>query len=79
MDSIADLIKARQPNEPPQIQAISNYVKENHNADVKVSSSQSAYTVVVPNAPLATILRMEMPQINIACNLDKKLFIRISG
>lgn len=79
MDSIADLVKDRQPHEPPQMQALRQYVKDNHDTDVVVTVSQMGYTVVVPNAPLATVLRMELPQIQIACNLDKKLFIRISG
>lgn len=79
MDSVADLLQGKQPNEPPQLKALRAYVKENHGVDVVASVSSTGYTIAVPNAPLASILRMEMPQINVACNLDKKLFIRISG
>lgn len=79
MDSMSDLLGNRQPHEPPQMQALRQYVKENHNTDVNVTVSTMGYTVIVPNAPLASILQMEQPQIQAACNLDKKLFIRISG
>ena len=79
MDSIADIVKDRQPHEPPQLQALREYVKSNHNEEIQASVSQFGYTIVVPNAPLASVLRMETPKIKIACGLDKKLFIRISG
>jgi len=77
MDSIADLMKAKKPNEPPQLQAMKDYVNSKHNEVVKCSVSQFGYTLIVPNASLATTLHMETPKIIQECNLDKKLFIRI--
>lgn len=77
MDSLSDLLHAKRPKEPPQLQALRDYVKSTHNVDVYVGTSQFGYTLMVPNAPLASTLRMEIPQIKVACNLDKKLFIRI--
>jgi hypothetical protein len=79
MDSIADLMQQKKPNEPPQLRALREYVKTNHGADIKTAISQFGYTITVPNAPLASTLRMETPKIRIACNLDKKLFIRIGS
>lgn len=77
MDSINDLLKTKNPSEPPQMAALRLYVKENYQTDVQVGTSQFGYTLTVPNASLASTLRMEIPKIKIACNLDKKLFIRI--
>lgn len=79
MDSLSDLLKSKSPQEPPQIIALKKYVANNHGIDIDASVSQNGYTISVPNAPLASILRMELPKIQSECNLDKKLFIRISG
>lgn len=79
MDSISDLMKNRSPQEPPQVRSLKDYVKNNHNESVNVEISHSGYIIVVPNAPLASVLRMEIPQIKVECSIDKKLFIRISG
>ncbi len=77
MDSIADLMSAKRPDEPPQLKALREYVLTNHGEKIKTAVSQFGYTITVPNAPLASTLRMEVPQIRVACGLDKKLFIRI--
>ena len=79
MDSLSDLMQSRQPSEPPQLKALRDYVKNNHHADAKAAISTMGYTLIVPNAALASNLRMELPQIRTVCGLDKKLFIRISG
>lgn len=79
MDSLENLLQTRGPQEPPQLAALRAYVKDNHDAEATASVSANGYYLNVSNAPLASILQMEIPQINTACNLDKKLFIRISG
>jgi hypothetical protein len=77
MDSIGNVLQGLQPKEPPQLQALRSYVRERHGVAVAVSISTFGYTLTVPNAPLASTLRMELPQIKAVCQLDKKLFIRI--
>lgn len=77
MDSIADLMKAKKPDEPPQLQAMKDYVQKYHNAVIKCSVSQFGFTLTAPNASLASTLHMETPRIIEECQLDKKLFIRI--
>jgi len=72
-----DLLKVKKPTEPPQLQAMKDYVFSKHNEIVKCSVSQFGYILIVPNASLASTLHMESPQIIAVCNLDKKLFIRI--
>ena len=79
MDSIADLIKSKAPNEPPQIKALKSYVLKHHKMTVQVSITQLGYSLTVPNGMLATTLQMEMPKIQTECGLDKKLFIRIGS
>jgi hypothetical protein len=79
MDSLANLMKGRQPQEPPELKALRDYVKTNHDSDAKVAVSAMGYSLTVDNAALASNLRMEVPQIRSVCGLNKKLFIRISG
>ena len=77
MDSLQDLLNSKRPQEPPQLKALRNYVREHHDQDSAASVTNSGYTLTISSASLASILRMEMPQIQTECNLDKKLFIRI--
>jgi hypothetical protein len=72
-----DLLKSKKPSEPPQLTAMKTYVLENHGQVIKCSMSYSGYTIIAPNASLASTLHMETPKIIESCNLDKKLFIRI--
>ena len=77
MDSINNLLKAKKPQEPLQLQALKTYVLAHHGEVIKCSVSQSGYSICVPNASLASTLHMETPKIIEECSLDKKLFIRI--
>lgn len=77
MESIASTIQKRPRDEPPQLEALRSYVMVHHETHVQTAVSAMGYSITVPNAQLATILRMELPQIQAACLLDKKLFIRI--
>lgn len=77
MDSIADLLQSKKPNEPPQLQALKDYVLANHNSDSQVAINHRGYSITVSSGALATTLRMELPRIQTECALDKKLFIRI--
>jgi hypothetical protein len=79
MDSLADLIINRQPQEPPELKALRDYVKVNHDSVAKVAVTKMGYSLTVDNAALASNLRMEVPKIRVACGLNKKLFIRIGG
>lgn len=77
MDNLNDLLKAKKPQEPPQLQALKDYVKTHHSQDSRVAQSHLGYNLTVNSAVLASTLQMEVPLIVKECNLDKKLFIRI--
>jgi hypothetical protein len=77
MDNLGDLLQAKKPQEPPQLQALKQYVMTHHNQESKAAQSTLGYSLTVPNASLASTLHMEVPKIIQECNLDKKLFIRI--
>jgi len=78
MDSISDLLQSKKPQEPPQLLALREYVKNHHDSESKSGVSHLGYSLTVPNASLASTLQMEIPKIQTECNLEKKLFIRIA-
>lgn len=64
MDSIADLLAKRQPQEPPEIRAIKNYIKESFNETVGVTLREKDIVITVRSSALAGALRMHVPRIN---------------
>jgi hypothetical protein len=77
MDSINDLLRSRNPSEPPQILALKKYVKDNYDSDISVRVSFKYYLITVPNASLANKLHVETAKIIKKCNLEKALVIHI--
>lgn len=79
MDSIADLLNTRKPQEPEQFKKIKSYILEHHNTSVKVSISRDSLVITVPSAPLSSIIRMEIPKIQKECKFENKIIIRIGS
>lgn len=77
MDQLSDLLRNIKPTEPPQIQAMKDYVRNHHNVSVKIAVTNLGYSMTVPTGIIASQLQMEIPKIQQECDLDKKLFIRI--
>ncbi len=77
MDSIKNILTDNNTGVPPQLQALKDYVYTNHNQKIKVSVTNGGYSITVPNASLASTLQMEIPKIQIKCNISEKLYIRI--
>lgn len=78
MDELKDLLEGRETNEPPQILALKNYVKNYHGIEVKILSRQNHYLLKVPNASIAQTLQFEVVKISELCRLDKRLVIHIN-
>jgi hypothetical protein len=78
MDSLAQLLKNNVPEEPPQMTALKQYVKENYDEMAHVIMSRDSYVLSVPSGGLASRLHMERQDIVTACHLDKPLRIHIS-
>ena len=77
MDSMDELLKIRKPQEPPQVTALKEYAKKNHNTDIQVRINANNYLISVPGAALAHKFRIETPRIVEECGLDKRLVIHI--
>jgi hypothetical protein len=79
MEDLRNLLKAQQPQEPPQIQFIKDYIKSNFSSQCSVTKTNDSYIVSVPDGTVASYLRMSSPDIEKLCGLDKKLIIRIGS
>lgn len=77
MDSIANLLNVRKPQEPEEFQKIKSYILDHHNVVAKIASIRDSIIITVPSAPLSTIIRMEIPKIQKECDFDQKVIIRI--
>ncbi len=77
MDTLANLLSARDPKEAPQVTALKKYVQDTHHKDIQVRVSKTHYLITVPGAALAHTLRIETAQIIEKCSLDKRLVIHI--
>jgi len=58
MDSIADLLAARKPSEPPEIRAIKDYVQQHFKETVQVMLRERDIVITVRSSALAGALRM---------------------
>lgn len=77
MDSLKDLLAAKNLDEPTEIVALREYCQQLFNFTPKISRKNDCIWMLVPNGILATELRMRLPEINRRCGLTQKLVIRI--
>lgn len=78
MDQLGDILAARMPDEPPEIQAIKLYIDEHFHEPAQVALQNGAIVVSVASAALANTLRLRLPQIQAAVQTDRKLLFRIN-
>jgi hypothetical protein len=77
MDSLKDLISAKDLDEPTEITALRKYCEDLFNFTPKLSIKNDLIWMIVPNGAVASELRMRIPEILKRCQLTKKLVIRI--
>ena len=77
MDSLNSILINRNFDEPPESAAIKRYISDNFRTDVSIMVRDRDIVISVPNASLASTLRLQTPRIKKACETDKRLIIRI--
>lgn len=77
MDSLKDLLSAKDLAEPTEITALREYCQQLFSFTPKIAIKNECMWLTVPNGILATELRMRLPEINRRCQLTQKLIIRI--
>ncbi len=78
-NSLGDLLKAKNFDEPPEILVIRTFLHENYQADCQVSMNERQIVIAVKGASLAGTLRMRLHELQSLCQTDKRLVIRILG
>lgn len=79
MDSLYELLAGKNFDEPPEIAAIKDYIRQNYNAEASVSLRERDILVVVPSAGLASRLRFDMPKLKKAAGTEKRVVLRIGS
>lgn len=77
MDSLSSILGRKDFDEPPEIASIKKYVQDEFQIAVGVQVRERDIIIMVPNAALATTLRLRGPEIKRCCQLDKRLTFRI--
>ena len=79
MDNLHDLIKHRAYEEPPEIEIIKRFLKDNLNSAASIKVKQSQIIITVSNSALAGSLRMLLPKLQKECGTNKQLLIYIGS
>jgi hypothetical protein len=79
MDSLDNILKRKDFDEPPEMMGIKKYVQDEFKTAVGVQVRDRDIVISVPSAALANTLRLRAPDIKRRCQLDKRLTFRISG
>lgn len=77
-DSIADLLRKRDFEEPPEVRIIKQFIRERFDADASVLVQQRQIIIGVEGSSLAGALRMHLHQLQRLCATEKRLIIRFS-
>jgi hypothetical protein len=78
MDSLHDILGNKNFDEPPEAASIKKYVRDTFQAEVSVQLKERDIIIIVPNAALASMLRLRSPEIRRRCQLaEKRLSFRI--
>ncbi len=76
--NIKDLLGKSKYIEPPEIKRIKDYIKDKFQAEASIAVSTRQIIVAVPSAALAGTLRLHSHKMAEACQIDKRLVIRIN-
>jgi hypothetical protein len=79
MDSLYELLAGKNFDEPPEIAAIKDFIRQNYNAEATVQLRERDILVVVPSAGLASRLRFDMPKLKKVANSEKRIVLRIGS
>lgn len=77
MDSLDDLLRRKNLNEPPEVAAIKDYARDKFDSDVAVRLSNEQIIITADSSALASALRSNWPELVAAAKTNKKLILRI--
>lgn len=77
MDSLYDLLAGKDFDEPAEIGAIKQYVRDTYQSDVGITMRERDIVVTVKSAALASRLRFDMQRMVETTKITKKIVLRI--
>lgn len=77
MDSLKDLLLHKNMDEPTEVTALREFVKQEFNITPEIKVQQELITVYMPNAAVASVLRMRYHEVRTRCQLTRKLYVKI--
>lgn len=77
MDNLADILRRKDFDEPPEVRAIKEYVRRYYDTDVTVTVQAHAIVVIARSAALIGSLRLNLPKLQQAAGSDKRIMLRI--
>ena len=77
MDSLKDILSHKDIEEPTEVSALREFVKQEYNIDPTIKVAANLITLYMPNASMSSLLRMRYHEIQRRCQLTRKLYIRI--
>jgi hypothetical protein len=79
MDDLASLLANKNFEEPPEIAAIKQYIRDTFDADAQVHVREKDIIVSVNSAALASRLRFATQPLKAAAATDKRIVLRINN
>lgn len=80
MDSIHDILSAKNFDEPPEVSSLKKYVLDSFQTNISVAVRGQQLIITVPSAALANTLRLRAPEIKRRCQLQaNRLVFRIGS
>lgn len=77
MSQIGDILQQPRFTEPPEIQIIKKFLRDNYQAECQVTVQERQIIIAVRGASLAGTLRLRLHKLQAMCQTDKRLTIRI--
>jgi hypothetical protein len=77
MDSIQSVLGRKDFDQPPEVQIIKDFVRDNYQQTVQVTVKPAQIIIGVKGAALAGALRVRLHELQELCQTQKRLVIRI--
>lgn len=77
MQGIADILRHKDFDVPPEIEAIKAYVRRQYNTEVSVTALPREFVVSAPSSGLIASLRLNVTALQKAANTTKRISFRI--
>jgi hypothetical protein len=78
MDSLNTLLGSRDFRQPPEIERLKLFIKENYNQSAEISLNGKTIVVGVASSALASSLRYRLPEIKRTLKIDQKITLKSS-